>query len=131
MTPLTLMYAGILGLILFILTFRVVLAVRVKGGVNLGDGDNPGFNAVIRGHGNFIEYVPIALILMGLLEANAAASATTLHAMGIALVISRVIHPLGLNPEKAITPARLLGAATTFIVIGVASLAAIRAAFSA
>src|SRR3546814_4448838 len=63
-TPL---YAGLLGLWFFVLCMRVVVA-RGQLGINLGDGGNETMNRRIRGHANFVEYVPLCLLLIAILE---------------------------------------------------------------
>ncbi len=47
-----------------------------------------------RAHGNFIEYVPTALILLGLLEISAA-NRTILWIAGGAFVFARALHAFG------------------------------------
>ena len=64
------MYAGMLGIILLVLSIRVVAVVRAKGNVGYGDGGNPDFTPVVRGQANFIEYVPLIVILIGMAEAG-------------------------------------------------------------
>ncbi|MFP6780140.1 MAG: hypothetical protein VCB59_00450 [Gammaproteobacteria bacterium] len=51
------MCAGMLGIILLVLSIRVVAVVRAKGGVGYGDGGNTDFTPVVRGQGDFVEYV--------------------------------------------------------------------------
>ena len=59
--------------------------------VSLGDGGDPMLIRRIRGMGNFVEYVPLALILLGLAEANGA-SAIALWICGGSLVVGRLLH---------------------------------------
>lgn len=61
MTPI---FAALLGLIFFFLSLRTSLERR-RAKVSLGDGGDPGLQGAIRAHGNFIEYVPISLLLIG------------------------------------------------------------------
>ena len=64
MTPrIVLLYAALLGLILVYLSYRVV-SYRVKYKVGIGDGGNTKLARAIRVQGNFVEYVPIALLLI-------------------------------------------------------------------
>ena len=86
----TLLYASLLALWLVILTARVV---RYRGtqSIDIGDGGDPGMLRRIRAHGNFVEYTPFALILMGLLEAGDA-NPSLLHVMGGLLLIGRLGH---------------------------------------
>ena len=45
----------------------------------------------MRVHGNFIEYTPIALILIGVLDSQGLAPAW-IHAMGLTFVAARILH---------------------------------------
>ena len=108
-------YAALLGLILLVLSVRVIAVVRAKG-TNYGDGGNPEFTTVIRGQGNFIEYVPLALILIAFAEAGGT-SGTWIHAMGATLVVARILHPLGLKTDPAPNPLRFIGTVATLIVL--------------
>ena len=128
--PITSLYAGILGLLLVALSIRVVVVVRGKGNVGYGDGGQPSFATVVRGQGNFIEYVPLAIILMGIIELGGAGK-TLLHALGAALVVARVLHPMGLREEPGPTLFRVVGTAGTWIILAVASGVAIHQAVGA
>ena len=59
--------------------------------------------------------VPLALILLGFLELNGA-SPGLLHGLGIALVVSRIAHPLGLKHDNVRNPLRGIGAGGTTLV---------------
>jgi uncharacterized protein len=116
LTPLiavTPLYAALCGLLLLILSIRVVAVVRAKGKLSLGDGGNPDFTPVIRAHGNFIEYVPIALILIAFAEAGGTSS-TWIHTMGAALVIGRIAHPFGLSNDPSPSMPRFVGMILTW-----------------
>ena len=76
-TPL---YAALLGLVLLVLSGRVIFAVRAKG-VSLGDGEDPDHLPIIRSQANFIEYVPMILILIGFAEAGGASDGW-IHGLG-------------------------------------------------
>jgi uncharacterized membrane protein YecN with MAPEG domain len=118
----TLIYAGILGLILVLLSARVVKQ-RGLAKVSLGEGSDAELRRRIRIQGNFIEYVPMALILIWMLD-NAQFSTWVIHVLGILLIVARLSHAwslsVGAGTERF--PARVLGAGGTFLVIGVASL---------
>jgi uncharacterized protein len=118
--PITALYAGLLGLLMLILAFRVV-AVRRATSIGLGDGGNALLLSRIRIHGNAAEYVPLALLLMLMLEINGA-SALWLHGLGIALVVGRVAHAQGLSQATGVTAGRFVGNVLTWSVILVAAL---------
>jgi len=114
-------YAAILGLILLVLSARVVAVVRGKGEVGYGDGGNPEFTTIVRGQGNFVEYVPMILILIGFAEAGGTSS-SWIHGLGGALVLGRILHPLGLSAEPGIKIPRLVGTILTWVVLLAASI---------
>jgi hypothetical protein len=60
--------------------------------------------------------VPIALLLLVVLELNGASGAW-LHALGLSLLVCRVVHPLGLRFDDSKVPARFLGAFGTLLVV--------------
>ena len=113
MYQITALYAGLLALILVVLSVRVIRG-RITGSVSLGDGGGV-LSTHIRAHGNFIEYVPIALILMGLLESRGTAG-WVLHVLGIVLLVARILHPFGLT-MKSPNFARATGATGTLLVV--------------
>jgi uncharacterized membrane protein YecN with MAPEG domain len=112
-TPL---YAGLLALWFLVLSWRVVH--RRSGGIYLGDGGDPGLLRVIRGHANFAEYVPLALLLMGMLEA-ARFSIYVLHALGLVLLVARLLHGYALSFTDKWSFGRFWGATLTFVVLGI------------
>jgi len=107
-TPL---YAGILAILFFVLSMRVV-ALRGHG-ASLGDGGNPLLLRRIRGHGNFAEYVPFILLMMGMLELGRF-SIYLLHAMGVTLVAARLLHGYALSYSERFKFGRFWGTALTF-----------------
>lgn len=85
-------YAGLNALILIWLAIEVINQRR-RSGVGLGDGGDEALNRAIRGHGNAVETIPIALILLMLTE-MLGAPAVALHILGIALTGGRLLHGL-------------------------------------
>ena len=118
-SPVIALYAALLGLIFVPITLRVGM-YRLKNKIYIGDGDDPQMLLRIRSQANFIETVPIALILFFAME-SMGASATWLHALGITLVAGRILHYLGL---AEIGPAigRPIGMTATLLSVLVASL---------
>jgi uncharacterized membrane protein YecN with MAPEG domain len=114
-------YAGLSGLIAIALAINVARN-RIARRVNLGTGDDPLMERAIRAHGNFIENVPLVLLLL-LLLALGGVSAWWLHGLGIALLIARLAHAYGLLAAHG--GSRSLGITLTWIVLGVASVRAI------
>ena len=116
-------YAGLLGLLLFVLTARVG-RVRSRVGIPLLDGGNQELAVAMRQQGNFVDLVPMCLILLAIME-MAATSIYALHILGIVLVISRLIHPFGIRFDTMNTWQRAAGAGGTLFVLVVASIWAI------
>ena len=88
-------YAGLLALVYFALSYRIIL-MRGPGMPSLGDGGNPVLLRRIRAHGNFAEYVPFILLMIGLLELGKFPS-QYLHALGITLLVARLLHGYALS----------------------------------
>lgn len=90
----TAFYAALLALFYLGLS-GWVMAGRLSGNVLHGDGGDPDLQKRIRSQGNFGEYVPLALILIALLEGRGAGHGTV-QALLIALLIGRILHPVGM-----------------------------------
>lgn len=110
----TALYAGLTGLLLVYTSIRVTMA-RVKYKVNAGDGGVPEMLGAIRTQGNLIEYAPMALILMALLEVGGTAP-WVLHVLGIAFFVGRLIHA-SVNITAKPGAARGIGATVSWVVI--------------
>ena len=100
-------YAAILGLLFVPFTFYVGL-YRVNNGILLLDGGDKELARRIRAQGNFIETVPLALILIILMDLSGA-SATWLHVLGSVLVVSRIMHYVTIATNPGNTVPRALG----------------------
>ncbi len=111
-------YAGLNGLIAFVL---VVLVVRQRGKTKtgLGTGGHVVLEQAIRVHGNFVEYVPLILILLLLLELGGLAP-LWLHLMGIALTLGRILHAWGLSTSPGESFGRAVGTGLTWLTLLVA-----------
>ncbi len=119
--PLTItaLYAGVLTIIVLGLSFRAG-AMRGKKRISIGDGGDMQLLEAVRRHGNAIEYVPLALILLGVLELNGASNAW-LHGLGGVLVIARITHAIGLKADNIAHPLRAVGAGGTALMMVVAA----------
>jgi uncharacterized membrane protein YecN with MAPEG domain len=109
------LYAVLLALIGVVLTVRVILG-RVRTGVQAGDGGDAALGQAIRAHANFTEQVPIALLVLVLVDL-AGASGVVVHALGAALVVARLVSAWGLSRSLGATPPRQAGAGLTALVI--------------
>lgn len=111
----TALYAGLLALLIQFLGGSVG-ATRGRLKIPLGDGGNPGLIIKSRRHMNAVENVPLALILIALVELNGAPK-LWIHIMGVALLAARIVHPFGLKMDSMNQPARIFGAAVTALVM--------------
>lgn len=111
----TLLYAALCTLLILVLAGRVI-AARWKHKVGLGDGGNSELNRRVRAHANAVEYVPLALILLGGMELNGYAD-WLVHAFGIALFVSRLLHAWGLATSAGTSPGRFLGTVLTLLLM--------------
>lgn len=78
----------------------------------------------MRVHSNFAEYVPFAIVLMGLCESLGTA-AWLLHVSGVVLVVARVVHAVGVSEPKENFRLRVIGIGGTLTVIGALAIIAI------
>jgi hypothetical protein len=99
--------------IIFIKLSFAVIGLRRKNKVGLGSGGHEDLERAIRAQGNFAEYVPLGIILITCLELNGAP--WWLVALpGIALIIGRLIHAVGINTPPPDFSKRILGMKFTF-----------------
>ncbi len=123
--PITALYAGIMVIFALALSFRAG-GFRGKSGISVGLGEpvNMDLAERVRIHQNFLEYVPMAIILMGILETNGG-NATFLHVFGVVLIVARIAHAVGLKHDNMGHPGRAIGAGGTALISLVAALYAL------
>ncbi|MGQ0697831.1 MAG: MAPEG family protein [Panacagrimonas sp.] len=117
----TSLYAGLLALWFVVLSMRVV-GRRRGNKINLGDGGDAQMQRLIRGHGNFAEYVPLILLLLLILETGGTTPFWLIHLIGITLVIARVLHGIALSFSDHFFFGRFVGTLLTFILLAVTGL---------
>jgi uncharacterized membrane protein YecN with MAPEG domain len=115
-TPL---YAGLLALLFLVLSWRVVNLRRA--GIIYGDNGKPEVIRVVRAQANFAEYVPLALLMLGFLELGHF-SIYALHALGLTLLLARLVHGVSLSYGWQLRAGRTAGAVLTFGVLLVEAL---------
>lgn len=108
-------YASLLALLLLTLAYRVI-CLRRQFKIGLLDEGNVTLRKAIRIHGNAVEYIPLTLILMACAELNNV-SVLMLHCLGIAIVVLRVWHAVGLSRSQGVTKGRFYGTLGTWIII--------------
>ena len=106
-------YAALCALLVLFLAARVSLARR-SAHVGIGDGGDRLLLRRIRAHANAVESIPIALLLLLVLEL-ARVRPTLLHVFGVTLVVGRVLHAIGLSRSGGTTPERFIGTALTWL----------------
>lgn len=114
MVTTTALYAGILALISIVLAGHVG-SRRGGSGISLGDGGDKNLLVAMRRQANFIEYVPLVVVMMAIIELNGAPK-LWLNIVGVAIVVARVAHPIGLSADTMRSPLRFIGATLTMLV---------------
>lgn len=116
----TLTFAAIFGVLHVIFTLRVGNYRRTSK-INFGEGGDTELRNRMRGHGNFIENVPIALMLLLLNDLNGL-SDMSLMVLGSVLLVSRIIHYLMIVTRSLpiiLRPLSMLGTLGTILVSAV------------
>jgi len=118
--PITAFYASLLAFLYVLLSARVI-AQRREAQVEIGYGESRELLRRARVHANFAEYVPFALLLIGLAE-SLKAPPVALQGLAIALVIGRCLHAYGLSQSPHILKARVAGVTLTLVTIVLSAL---------
>jgi uncharacterized membrane protein YecN with MAPEG domain len=105
MPSITAFYLAILALLYAALSLQVI-RLRQGNRAAFGDGDSIKLRSAIRAHANFVEYVPIITLMVGFLEVSGA-SAIRIHLLMGALLVSRLLHPLGMYAAPNTLPFRV------------------------
>lgn len=111
------LYAGLVGLLLLILAARIS-GLRRKLKVGLGDGGDPLLQRAIRAHGNAVEWAIPAILLL-LIADLTRAPALFLHLSGLAIVVGRVLHAVGLSLAGGYSAGRLYGSVLSWGAVAV------------
>ncbi len=109
------LYAALGALLIIVLAVRVMLR-RTSAKVGIGDGGDHELIKRIRAHANAVEYLPIGLILLLLVELNQTAI-VLVHAFGICLLLGRVLHAFGLSRSAGLGIGRGLGIVLSVLAI--------------
>ena len=123
MTPITPIYAGLLGLMLVFLSLRVVQRRRAAG-VSVGDGNDRDLIKRMRVQANLTEYAPLGLILLWMAEVQGMPG-WLVHAFGLTLVTGRLLHAVGFGATPQIPLLRTFGMALTLGTIATLGLSSI------
>ena len=115
MPRISLLFASLHAIVYVALAMRVVLHRRATR-IGVGHGGDEALTRRVRVHGNFAEYVPLALLLLALLELSGV-GAGLLWSFGAALLAGRVLHAIGLGGSSGYSFGRFSGALLTFLVL--------------
>ncbi|MCR6685074.1 MAPEG family protein [Pseudoxanthomonas sp.] len=111
----TLLIVSLHVLLYLLLSLRVVLR-RKSSRIGIGTGGDTALALRVRVHANFAEYVPLALLLLALLELSGTV-AWFVWACGLILLLARVLHAIGLGGSAGYSAGRFGGAVLTFAVL--------------
>lgn len=128
MTPvLTGRYAIPLVVVMIGLSTHVTL-LRASTGISIMDGGNTQLAERIRRHGNFVENVPIIVLLMAIAELLGS-TAVGMHTAGALLLVGRALHAAGVYHGNPKALPRILGggSATTLATLVATTVIAVRA----
>jgi uncharacterized protein len=115
MPKIALLFASLHVLLMLVLAVRVVGHRRALK-IGIGDGGDKLLARKIRVHANFIEYVPVALLMLALLEL-AGLPAIWLWALGGTLLLARVLHASGFSRHSGYSLGRFWGTLLTWGVL--------------
>jgi uncharacterized protein len=121
------LYAGLHGLLLIALMASVSLG-RHRTKAAIGDAGDEDLRRRIRAHGNFIEYVPLTLLVLALSQ-HLGMGSLFVHLLGLTLLVSRILHAYGISQVKEPMAFRSVGITGTIIVLAIASIYCIVAGF--
>ncbi len=121
MMPIVSLYAGTLALWFLVLSARVVQGRIGPNSPGIGDGGDVEMLRRIRGQANFTEYVPIILILIGLMELNNFPNGL-IHALGITLLLGRLLHGYAFSFTSDYVFGRTAGILLTFLTLLISSI---------
>ena len=114
MPKITLLFAS-LHVLLMLVLLAPIPRYRRSLKIGVGDGGDKTLARMIRVHGNFIEYVPFALLVLALLELCGLAP-VWLWGFGGALLLGRVLHAIGFSRSGGYSFGRFTGTVLTWLV---------------
>ncbi len=121
-------YAAFFGIMMVVLSWRVTKLRHKYSGHKVSETGHNELTAAVRAQDNFVEYLPLALLLMLMME-NVGTSPYMLHLLGMLLVGARMLHLHGLNEPSGNGPGRRLGTRLTWAQIAISSLLCALGAF--
>ncbi len=119
----TILYAGLFGLLLLVLSLNI-FREYIRIAINSSARNEELWKRAERAQHSFVEFVPMCLLLMFLIEMHGAPN-PVLHTLGLMLLIARILHAYGVGKDSAANVMRIIGTQTTYLVLMIGSLAAI------
>lgn len=116
--PVTLFTASILGILIVMISFKCAMR-RLNEKIEIGIGQDPKLERLMRAQANLTEYTPISIILIGLLEANGT-NIQILYTLAGVLIVARLMHAYGFVTTPGKNPGRFYGTSLTWLTILVA-----------
>ena len=115
-TPrITLLVASLHVLFYLLLSMRVMLH-RKAHRIGVGTGGDEAMTRRVRVHANFAEYVPLALLMLVLLEL-AGTAAAVVWTCGLVLLLALLAHAIGLGGSAGYSAGRFGGTLLTLAVL--------------
>ncbi len=118
MLVITALYTSILAFIMLFLAYKTS-ARRTEAKINLGTGNDDLMERRSRAFGNFIEFVPMFILLMAMMEVQGYGT-IYVHILGITTVVGRILHALGMTNSIKIINGRFVGAILAYLSLLVA-----------
>jgi uncharacterized membrane protein YecN with MAPEG domain len=109
--PVVSLYAALLAIVFVVLSVRT-LRMRRRLRIAIGDAGNETMLRAMRAHSNFAEYVPLSLLLIYFVE-QSGANPRFVHALGLCVLVGRVLHAVGVSRTDERYAYRVVGMALT------------------
>lgn len=100
-------YAGLLGILYFIISIEVIKGRR-SNRVAYGNGESNEIVHLVSAHSNFAAYTPLFLIVLYFLE-GLGLHFLIIHLLGLTFLIGRTLHFIGLKNRDKTFNKRVLG----------------------
>ena len=113
-------YTALITLIFLTLSARVILYRRANR-ISLGDTGDKNLLKRMRAQANCAEYAPLGILLLAMTELNEAPT-VALHALGLALLLGRLLHAYGFGSTPQNFTLRQIGMLLTLAMIGLSAL---------
>lgn len=111
----TAIYASLLAIFYILLSYRVARR-RMRFQVGLGTAQNAELERAVRIHGNFGEYIPLALLLLAFFESSGGPN-WAVHVAGAGLLFGRMLHAAGLTQTSGQSTGRFTGVLATWLIM--------------